>query len=52
MPESPASEALIEFDYLSLDPDVPWQVRDLGGGVIARYRRTIARKSRFWVGSA
>jgi len=51
MPESLASEALIEFDYVSPDPDVPWQIDDLGGGVFARYRRTIARKSRVITGT-
>jgi len=51
MPESLASEALIKFDYVSPDPDVPWQIDALGGGVIARYRRTIARKSRVITGT-
>jgi hypothetical protein len=51
MPESLASKALIKFDYLSPDPDVPWQIDDLGGGVVARYRRTIARNPRMITGT-
>ena len=51
MPESLAPEALIRFDYTTPDADVPWQIDDLGGGVIARYRRTIARKSRVITGT-
>ena len=51
MPESLATEALIKFDYLSPDADVPWQIDDLGGGVFARYRRTIAQKSRVITGT-
>ena len=46
MPESEANHPVIEFDYSSPDADIPWQVKDLGGGVVARYRRTIARKTR------
>jgi len=51
MPESLATGALIEFDYVSPDPDVPWQVQDLGEGIVARYRRTLARKSRVITGT-
>ena len=46
MPELEANRPVIEFDYSSPDADIPWQVKDLGGGVVARYRRTIARKTR------
>jgi hypothetical protein len=46
MPESLNDRPVIEFDYPSPDADVPWQVEDLGGGVVARHRRTVARRSR------
>ena len=46
MPEPQTSHPVIEFDYTSPDADIAWQVKDLGGGVVARYRRTIARKTR------
>lgn len=46
MPESEANRPVIAFDYSSPDADIPWQVEDLGGGVVARYRRTLARKTR------
>ena len=46
MPESEAKRPLIEFDYSSPDAGIAWQVEDLEGGVVARYRRTIALKTR------
>ena len=46
MPEPKTSYPVIKFDYASPDADISWQVEDLGGGVVARYRRTIARKTR------
>ena len=46
MPELEANRPVIEFDYSSPDADIPWQTKDLGEGVVARYRRTIARKTR------
>ena len=51
MPEDTDRLGLIDFDYPSPDPDISWQVRDLGDGVIARYRRTIARKTRVITGT-
>jgi bacterioferritin-associated ferredoxin len=51
MPEGISTRALIEFDYPAPDADVPWQIEDLGGGVVARYRRTIARRSRVITGT-
>jgi hypothetical protein len=46
MPEPEANRPAIEFDYSIPDADISWQVKDLAGGVVARYRRTIARKTR------
>ena len=34
------------FDYAEPDADIGWQVEDLGDGITARYRRTIALKTR------
>jgi hypothetical protein len=46
MPDAETNRPAIEFDYTSPDADIAWQVEVLGGGVVARYRRTIARKTR------
>jgi hypothetical protein len=46
MPEPQVERRVIKFDYTSPDADIAWQVKDLGGGVVARYRRTFARKTR------
>ena len=46
MPDSNADRPVTKFDYTSPDADIAWQVKDLGGRVVARYRRTIARKTR------
>ena len=46
MREDVSGSAIIDFDYLSPDADIPWEVRDLGGGVTARYRRTLSRRTR------
>jgi hypothetical protein len=51
MPEPLHDRPVIEFDYPAPDADVPWQIEDLGGGVVARYRRTIARRSRVITGT-
>jgi hypothetical protein len=51
MPESLHDRPVIKLDYRSPDADVPWQIEDLGGGVVARYRRTIARRSRVITGT-
>ena len=34
------------FDYADPDAEIGWQVKDLGGGIVARYRRTLALKTR------
>ena len=46
MPEPQVDRPVLKFDYARPDADISWQVEDLGGGVVARYRRTIARKTR------
>jgi hypothetical protein len=46
MPEPQADRPVLKLDYARPDADISWQVEDLGGGVVARYRRTIARKTR------
>jgi hypothetical protein len=51
MPEGTDRLGLIDLDFPAPDADAPWQVRDLGDGVIARYRRTIARKTRAITGT-
>ena len=51
MPEDTDRLGLIDFDYPSPDADIPWQMRDLGDGVTARYRRTIARRTRVITGT-
>jgi len=51
MPEDTDGRALIDFDYPGPDADVPWQVRDLGDGMHARYRRTMSRRTRVITGT-
>ena len=34
------------FDYADPDAEIGWQVKDLGDGITARYRRTLALKTR------
>lgn len=36
----------IEFDYPSPDTTIPWEVKDITQGIVVRYRRTIAGKTR------
>ncbi len=46
MPEQVPIPSVVDFDYPSPDAEIPWQTRDLGGGVTARYRRTMSRRTR------
>ena len=46
MPEPQTDRPVLKFDYARPDADISWQAKDLAGGVVARYRRTIARKTR------
>ena len=33
------------FDYRDPNPDVSWEAKQLGGGIVARYRRTLGLKT-------
>ena len=41
----------IEFDYPSPDPSIPWEVKVITEGIVARYRRTIAGQTRSFSGT-
>lgn len=41
-----------QFEYSQPNADISWEVKDQGGGIVARYRRTIALKTSAISGTA